>query len=213
MKEKTVDDVANDFIEEFVTGPKPNPAPWLFADELYKVILPVEQVGIHGPEHSQNTMLIARAITYQLSQKQKDLELNPYIISVAARLHDIGRMSDGEDPEHGERGMEILQTFLKKHEKYTLDNYEGDLQKILMALDAQNIVRVLQRAKGKILQIIKTHNHDTHGEDWYEKIVKDADKLDRYRLDLNGPDPERLALDISKSEPMQFCAKMFNGRT
>lgn len=207
--------IADDFVKDFITGPNSDPVPWAFATALYGIVGSlVPKDSIHGEKHSRNVMALARAIITHMNKNNIPHNLDPYIIAISARLHDMGRMDDGDDPEHGERGVKMLNTFLKIHQDKFAHDYDTEMRVLLEAMDERNVSIFLQRKKGKILQCIKIHCDDSNGGDLYEKIIKDANKLDRYRININGPDPDRMGLpDISNSDELRLVAKMLNGIT
>jgi hypothetical protein len=102
-----------------------------------------------------------------------------------AAFHDIGRISDGSDPDHGWRAArQVLvaanQVALSLPEMLPIGRSQQDVW------------------KGRLLEIVFHHCEPGHGSFIEMQIVKDADKLERFRLTPEGPDPERLALAVSR---------------
>jgi hypothetical protein len=102
------------------------------------------------------------------------------VVTMAALLHDIGRLHDNDDPDHGYRVAPSL--FDAATDLAWVDPVEW----------------------GKIAHIVFEHCLPGPGDFLEMQIVKDADKLDLFRNKMGGPDPHRLALDISKNEILHF---------
>ena len=129
--------------------------------------------GIHGVKHWERTAKIADMIWYKLSWEKP--KRSRRIIQMAAVFHDIGRENDGADPDHGSMG-----------EDWSGFIITGDLRR--------------QFKKGELAAagyIIGLHCDPSPGTSLEMKVVKDADKCDRFRLSEEGPDPSRLALDVT----------------
>lgn len=139
----------------------------------------------HGVKHALNTALFALIITNYINIPEKDINL----LIDASLLHDIGRVNDYDDIEHGKNGAQIAYT-LKKNDR----DYTGENLRLLLAL-------------------IEGHTHETYDNQIIEKykientlryknllqIIKDADIIDRVRLSANPLiELERLNFEISK---------------
>lgn len=139
----------------------------------------------HGVKHALNTALFALIITNYINIPEKDINL----LIDASLLHDIGRVNDYDDIEHGKNGAQIAYT-LKKNDR----DYTGENLRLLLAL-------------------IEGHTHETYDNQIIEKykientlryknllqIIKDADIIDRVRLSANSLiELERLNFEISK---------------
>lgn len=139
----------------------------------------------HGIKHALNIALFAFIITNYINIPEKDINL----LIDAALLHDIGRINDFDDMEHGKNGAQIAYTLKKNDSYYTSENL-----KLLLAL-------------------IEGHTHETYDNQMIEKykiedvlryknllqIIKDADIIDRVRLSEHPLiEMERLNFEVSK---------------
>jgi hypothetical protein len=119
--------------------------------------------GIHGIGHAARVFVWANWLGRQ-SQELLDLEA----LRWAVVLHDVGRLSDGWDKGHGTRSAD----WIAEHQ-----------EKLPLALADEVIERVLHCCRW----------HETRDEDVplmtpELKCVKDADGLDRVRIDDLNPD-------------------------
>lgn len=130
----------------------------------------------HGSAHSKRVLYLALIIAESLNLTEDEYK----ILSLACCYHDIGRIRDGKDPEHGElsRQKVISLNLLDQHD---LNPNDQDL----------------------VLKLIQTHSlsdseFDGQGRELLlYQALKDADALDRVRFwDL---DVKYLRLPISKS--------------
>lgn len=139
----------------------------------------------HSTKHALNVALFSLIITNYASISEEDINL----LIDAALLHDIGRVNDFDDVEHGKNSAQIAYT-LKKNDSY----YINENLKLLLAL-------------------IEGHTHETYDNQIIEKykiedslryknllqIIKDADIIDRVRLSITPLiEIERLNFDVSK---------------
>ena len=101
----------------------------------------------------------------------------------AAKVHDLGRLSDGRVPGHGLRSAEKhLPKYRPLFEKYGMKNEEYDI----------------------VFSAIELHSKDTEPPKNFSNIevinlLKDADGLDRVRLGLDEPDIRFFRFEVSKS--------------
>ncbi|MCK5612497.1 hypothetical protein KAR91_62065 [Candidatus Pacearchaeota archaeon] len=107
------------------------------------------------------------------------------LIMCGAAFHDIGRINDGADPDHGFRAArQVLvaanQVALSLPEMLPVGRSEQDVW------------------KGKLLDIVFHHCEFGPGTFIEMQICKDADRLDRFRLGPTALDPSRLALHVSE---------------
>jgi HD superfamily phosphodiesterase len=121
---------------------------------------------LHGVRHTQRVHIHAQRLVRELSCPESDARL----VLAAALWHDIGRVNDGWDPQHGELSATRV--------------VELDLHASLAGSDA-----------GLVLFAVRYHCRDDEhgelsavGEDDPERarrilrLLKDADALDRVRL-------------------------------
>ncbi len=128
---------------------------------------------LHGPTHIERVLLLGALIAWKESLDQHDTEMLLYAFS----YHDIGRINDYRDDEHGSRSAEML-----KSERFTRlrDSLNSQDQRILLAVIAahshsdQDMFRIGQKyqvADENITRYMKLAS-----------CLKDADNLDRVRL-------------------------------
>lgn len=137
---------------------------------------------LHGINHIVRVLFNAYAIITLENVKEEDKR----IIIEAAKLHDIGRVEDGEDLEHGNQSAIQARSILesKGFSKEEIDEIcfiikEHSLPKDKNEEDIANLPEEL-REKYR----------------YHLNLLKDADKLDRVRIgDL---DPNRLSTDSAK---------------
>ena len=135
---------------------------------------------IHGESHWDRTMALAGMI--QAHHREADLGM----VLCGACFHDIGRIDDGPDAEHGFRAARAALVAANLTAR--------EMPELLPASRSEHDVW-----KGKLLEIIFHHCDYGPGTFLEMQIVKDADKLDRFRLSPQGPDPDRLALETSRN--------------
>lgn len=132
--------------------------------------------GRHGVKHWRRTAMIAEMITKDAAWAS--IESVQSIIQTASVFHDIGRLHNDADPIHGYSGAGWLLKI----------SGSGDwLRKSLSSKEF-----------GIVLAIIIRHCKRGPGTFPEMRVVKDADKCDRFRLSEEGPDPSRLALDVTR---------------
>lgn len=140
------------------------------------------KTNLHGINHVIRVLFNAYALLTLENLKIEDKK----IIIEAAKLHDIGRVNDGEDTKHGQDGA-------LKAEKYLESKgfSKEEIQQICFIIKEHSLPRE------KNLEDINELPKEIR--DKYEKtlnILKDADKLDRCRIgDL---DPKRLTTNSAK---------------
>lgn len=148
--------------------------------------------GIHGEKHWLRVFKLADKIMscLMLARKTK-LVVNKGMVGMAALLHDIGRVNDGADPDHGYRGAPIAF-------KLAASLMAQGQNKIALATPKGFYAKMAEL--GRIADIVSRHCLPGPGDYLEMQIVKDADKLDRVRL--GGPDAvdlDQLALPVSKT--------------
>ncbi|MEE0865465.1 MAG: HD domain-containing protein [Clostridia bacterium] len=159
-------------------------------DEFKKEIENFEQIdelmnnktNLHGTNHIVRVLFNCYAIMALENIGVDDKK----IIVEAVKLHDIGRIGDGEDREHGEKGAIKAKQIMERKgfsqdeiDKICFIIKEHCLSKKQNEKDIENLPQEKQKEYSFLLN-----------------VLKDADKLDRVRLgDL---DPKRLSLENSK---------------
>lgn len=126
------------------------------------------KTSLHGINHVIRVVFNAYALITLENINPEDKK----IIVQAARLHDIGRIYDGEDKKHGQDGAIRAEEFLKNK-----GFSEEDIHQICFLIKEHSLPRE------KNLEDI--NNLPSAIRDRYQynlSILKDADKLDRCRL-------------------------------
>ena len=146
---------------------------------------------LHGVSHTRRVNFLAVAIMSMENVEERDRE----IILQIAKNHDIGRVNDIEDKEHGERSVRRLRINSERLSEFSEDEKrliefvvkEHSMSATENKRDIENLPPNLRKRYSRILN-----------------IFKDADKLDRVRLDSRGLypreglDASRLSLNSSK---------------
>ena len=143
--------------------------------------------GVHGVGHTRRVLKLALMLADEknVSDGQKTL------LAIAACYHDIGRINDCCDDEHGKRSVDkfIARNFNQRH---GLSNDELEL----------------------LFDLIMLHAVDD--DFWTDKenmllyqILKDADALDRIRFGLDDLDPKYLRLEESK-KLIDFAKELYS---
>lgn len=151
----------------------------------------------HGINHAYNVALFVLLITYYTGIDDDDINL----IIDAALLHDIGKVDDYEDFNHGFIGAKIAYN-LKKNDKY----YDSDKLNLLKAIICGHCKDVFNNNIPNnygIVDIVKYRK--------LLKVLKDADILDRTRLfNVAIIDFNEINYDISK-KLFLYSEKINNG--
>lgn len=151
------------------------------------MLTPVLATGIHGVGHMTRSIRLAHMIYQAHPNLIPGARLHAGdcgLVLCAAALHDIGRLNDEADPEHGLRAAR--QVLVAANEVAVA------LPELLPGRSEQDVW------KGKLLEMVFHHCEPGPGTFIEMKIAKDADKLDRFRLGPEALDPERLALHVSR---------------
>ena len=148
--------------------------------------------GIHGEAHWLRVFKLTEKIINCMVLARKDkLVVNRGVIGLSALLHDIGRVNDGKDPDHGYRGAPVA------------FRVAGNIMakgKNQLKLATPKGFHAGMVELGKIADIVTRHCFPGPGDYLEMQIVKDADKLDRVRLNgVEAVDLDRLALEASKT--------------
>ncbi|MGI5920660.1 MAG: HD domain-containing protein [Syntrophomonadaceae bacterium] len=130
--------------------------------------------GIHALGHTKRVLLLSLIISYLEKYDQKDREL----LCLASIYHDIGRVNDGYDPDHGLASFEKLTT----ENLLTLtDNQEREILRFLVenhAIPDQSAYKRLPHYD--LIDVDRTLR--------LFDAFKDADGLDRVRIKDLNPD-------------------------
>lgn len=139
----------------------------------------------HGVKHTRRVNFFAMAImNMENITDQRDRD----IIFEIVKNHDIGRVHDWEDKEHGECSVEKMDANEGRLEGFSEE--EQELIKFVMIQHSRS-AKENEEAIFELPEELKQR---------YSKmlnIFKDADKLDRVRLDLRGENPNQ-GLDVSR---------------
>ncbi len=140
----------------------------------------------HNIIHALNTSLFAMVIAsfYNISISEKKILLD------ASFLHDIGRISDGEDENHSYVSSILAETVITNQLFY-------QNQKNLLLLQSLILGHTESLYDQSIFE--KSDSTDLSQNLLLLKILKDADILDRVRLPLENINLDRLNLEVSKS--------------
>ena len=128
---------------------------------------------LHGSKHIERVLLLGALIAWRESLDEHDTKILLY----ACAYHDIGRINDCRDDEHGTRSAEML-----KSERFTWlrDSLNSQDQRILLAMIAahshndHDMFRIGQKSQ------IADDNMTRYMK--LASCLKDADNLDRVRL-------------------------------
>lgn len=140
---------------------------------LYKSI-------IHGQDHVERVMLFGAII----AMKQNLFVADTRLLLIACSYHDIGRINDFADPEHGMRGAENLGGLVA-------DLPDADRRIVQAAIAAHSLDDCEINGCMKAFGVT-----DPERCTLIFKCLKDADALDRVRF--NGLNENYLRLDESK---------------
>lgn len=115
---------------------------------------------IHGIGHIYRVMIFVALLA---ERKQKSRE--GLLAFCAAYLHDLARLNDGWDPEHGFRAVSLMSQYNALWEKYNLSSVELEYIKYAMANHNKGC-----RYSGDL------------SKEMVVSLLKDADALDRVRF-------------------------------
>ncbi len=155
--------------------------------------------NLHGVNHTRRVNFLANAIMMDLrdSVSERDKE----IVFAIIKNHDIGRVDDWKDNNHGENSVKLLEEnperlkgfspeeqelikFAIREHCYSKEQNEKDLIKIAFGQDT-----IPENASKESMQKYENYKKILH-------IIEDADRLDRVRLDPRGEN-KREGLDAS----------------
>ena len=147
---------------------------------------------VHGVSHTRRVAFLATLIMN--SEKISNLN-DRELIRQIVNNHDIGRTNDWEDKEHGAKSVQVLE----EHPERLKEIKDKD-KKILEFVIKEHSLSAKENETD-------LHNEFEDGQENVKKILaicKDADKLDRVRLDpkgmasRDGLDINHLSLESSK---------------
>ena len=144
----------------------------LIKDDLF-----LRPYSVHGIQHTKRVLWLASQITdiIQLNHREE------IILALACCYHDIGRINDCYDEEHGAlSAKKVIKLGLL--DGYRLNNDEIELVLGLITMHSLPDDIFVGRDKPLLLY----------------QILKDADALDRIRLGKGDLDPAYLRLEVSK---------------
>lgn len=173
---------------------------------------------LHGVSHTRRVNFLATLIMNFENVDSKTANL----IRTFVQNHDIGRTNDEEDKEHGNNSVEVLKTkperlemlteeekekvnFVIKEHSLSATQNEEDLNMVfeekIQKYRVEKVRKIPAWGKKDIsVNDIKVPSFiNKEKEEWKKllDICKDADKLDRVRLDLKGTNIKE-GLDISR---------------
>jgi len=143
--------------------------------------------GIHGKIHAYKVFLLANTIA-NLHHQRKKLDL--IAITISALLHDCGRDDDNKDPLHGLKSFKKVIKFIK--EKNIKCN-----KKLIKECIVNHCCSPSQ---------FKEENHSIEA-----KIVRDADRLDRFRFIHQDMDLNPFDLQLEESKILMDISSGVNG--
>lgn len=123
--------------------------------------------GIHGIDHWSRVLINGLKIA-------ENNNANKNIIIAFSFFHDVRRVRECGDPEHGLRGAKYIQTF-----KYKINLNKEELEKTMIACEG--------------------HSSIIHHEDIDIATCWDADRLDLYRVGVK-PDSEFLNTEFAQDK-------------
>ncbi|MDR1638198.1 MAG: HD domain-containing protein [Clostridiales bacterium] len=169
----------------------------LFVNEVNKLDCSLlYKGGLHGQDHIDRVSILAFALALNLNLSDEDI----VICLECAKYHDIGRVSDGHDKEHGLRGARkyaLVDTGFSKDDKNVIavsiaahSVYDNETMNIF---EQWNGLRKEQYARSK----------------FFLEILKDADALDRFRVNDTSLNPKFLRIPYS-FELLRVGCEMFH---
>jgi hypothetical protein len=166
-------------IKTLMPGYKPFPLETLYLDPAWFQI-PADALGIHGIRHLMRVTLYSWILIQEqvLFDKLSYNKLHAFL--QVALVHDIVRVDDNADLEHGYRSYEWIKQKLPYIPLFIADATRFHVEEELPNLDELSL---------ELLKILKT-----------------ADALDRFRLPKMKwwPDPSRMVLSVSPAL-LDFC--------
>ena len=145
--------------------------------------------GDHGIAHTKRVLYLSSLLAEHYSLNKDYWE----ILAFACCYHDIGRVNDLTDPDHGQMSVE-------KCKRLQLDKISG------LSVDSWKIVELLIEFHSIDDNLFTTNNSTIN---LMYQIIKDADAIDRLRF--NDLDEKYLRLEYSK-EIIPIALEIINNR-
>ncbi|MCX6753443.1 MAG: HD domain-containing protein [Candidatus Nomurabacteria bacterium] len=133
--------------------------PWVYFNIKFYLSKEVA-CRIHGMNHA-----IRVAINVLLIAEERNLKISKLDLIYMGLFHDIGRVNDNRDDNHGERSLQLFDSLIKKNKIFV-----SDLGSISYGIKMHDVI---QRETNI------TINQDSSD---FLNIIKTADALDRYRF-------------------------------
>jgi len=132
--------------------------------------------GIHGKLHATRVTVTSMFLAKELGvQRKEDIE----ILAISAIFHDVGRIDDFEDPNHGLRSWIKAQPFIK----ILMMSNMKDIEIIRFIIENHDVGDIQAKS------VLKSYDIKNKDRAWkLYSILCDADALDRIRIkdiDLN----------------------------
>lgn len=144
----------------------------------------------HGSNHTRRVGFFARVIGENEGLSDNDMNVLLY----AVQNHDIGRIHDGEDKEHGEKSVEKLRQLLEENKRNRNRFSQKDMKLIYFIMENHS-----KSAKENEAALRDLPEDEQDRYRLMLNCLKDADKLDRIRLGkYDGLDATRLQLPFSQ---------------
>lgn len=145
---------------------------------------------VHGANHTRRVGFFARVIGE--NEKLSNTDMN--ILLYAVQNHDIGRVHDGEDKEHGEKSAEKLKQLFEENKIDRNIFSQKDMKLIYFMIENHS-----KSAKENEAAIMDLPQEEQDRYRLMLNCLKDADKLDRIRLGrYDGLNSSRLQLPFSQ---------------
>ena len=128
---------------------------------------------LHGVDHIERVILLGALIAWKISLSDADTQL----LMAACSYHDIGRIDDSVDDEHGRRSAEMLRDLSILPPSLFTDDELQILYAIITVHSMSDTLKV---------DVAEKYHIPTWQMDRYLELMaclKDADNLDRVRVD------------------------------
>lgn len=132
-------------------------------NDLMKLL--VNPKGIHGINHIKRVYILVNLIADMENINERDRK----ILSYCALYHDIGRVNDWYDINHG------VNSFLKIEKENLIDNKYKEIVRFIIENHCNN-------DKDSIMKINNYKINDKERAMYLYKVFKDSDGLDRVRI-------------------------------
>lgn len=152
---------------------------------------------VHGIHHIERTCVLTVYMAKKLQFSENEIRL----CVEAAKYHDIGRRDDSEDPRHGYRGAIEIPHICTDFS----DREQCQIAAVIAAhsLGDEDCLRIFREFGISEMEFGKCRR--------YLSVLKDADALDRFRLNENSLRARYLRNKISFSMIKAACEMAFYG--